>query len=167
MGKLMLTIKPINQANQNKYISRILWKYPVFLVFLASCLLTHTAWTMPNTDYRSKRLAVLELQGNVGSIQQKQIWTDYIRAISIKVLKTEQIQVIDRDQFKILLDPAKSLADCTDLCAAEMARELGAHWSLNGNVSKLNLDKQTAMMITLKLHDASGSLLGIEQKRFS
>ena len=163
----MLTTKQSNRANLPAY-EHVIWLiYSVFLVLLVCCLVIHNAWTMPYADYGGKRLAVLELQGNVGSIQQKQIWTDHIRATSIKMLKAEGIQVIDRDQFKILLDPSKSLSDCTDLCAAEMARELGAHWSLNGKLSKLNLDKQQTMMITLKLHDASGTLLGIEQKSFS
>ena len=138
----------------------------VLSLFFNNCI-SHSLWANPYADYTNKRLAILELQGEIGTIQQKQIWTDYVRSVAINLLKSEGILVIDRDQFKVLLDPQKSLSDCTELCAAEMARELGAHWSLSGTLSKMSFDQVQDMMVTFKLHDASGTLLGVQQSHFS
>ena len=126
---------------------------------------------IPIQEY--KRLAVLELQGEPGSVQQKQVWTDQVRAIALRLLKDKEILVIDRDQFKVLLDPNRQLNDCIGLCAAELARELGAHWSLSGQLSKLLVSKaqqnthKSRFNLTLKLHDASGALLAVQQRSFS
>jgi hypothetical protein len=107
------------------------------------------------------RLAVLELQGELGTLLQKQAWTDSIRRAALTLLRDHGVMVIDRDQFAQLVDPKRDLSDCVGLCAAEIAREVGAHWSLSGSLAK---DGKTAM-ITLKLHNASGALLAVEQSR--
>ena len=79
------------------------------------------------------RLAVLEIQGNVGGIAERQAWTDVIRASAISSLATTNISVIDREQFKLLVNPKKNLSDCADLCVVQLTRELGAKWSLSSS----------------------------------
>ena len=162
----MLNSKQNNHGLQLIFVKHTFVFTFVLSLFFNNCI-SYSLWATPYADYTNKRLAILELQGEIGTIQQKQIWTDYVRSVAINLLKTEGILVIDRDQFKVLLDPQKSLSDCTDLCAAEMARELGAHWSLSGTLSKMSFEQAQDMMVTFKLHDASGTLLGVKQSHFS
>ena len=106
------------------------------------------------------RLAVLELQGDVGTLSQRQAWSDTIRASALQTLNTHSIHVIDRDQFSALINPERDLSDCLGMCAAEIAREVNARWSLSGALTQ----SKKQVIITLKVHDVSGQLLGIEQR---
>lgn len=110
---------------------------------------------------QSPRLAVLELQGDVGTLAQRQAWTDSIRKSALTLLRDHGVMVIDRDQFAQLVDPSRDLSDCVGLCAAAIAREVGAHWSLSGSLTQ---DGSKAVL-TLKVHNSMGSLLGVEQSR--
>ena len=123
------------------------------------------------------RLAVLELQGELGSISQKQTWSDTMRAEAIELLKGREILVIDRAQFQTLINPKKSLRDCVGLCEAQIAREVGARWSLSARISadippepsthvkgRPSLKSGPLYTLTLKLHRVDGSLLKIAQK---
>jgi hypothetical protein len=129
-----------------------------FLVFSMTLSLMHQVKV---THASVPRLAVLELQGELGTLSQRQAWTDSIRRAALTLLRDHGVMVIDRDQFAQLIDPKRDLSDCVGLCAAEIAREIGAHWSLSGSLAN---DGKTAM-ITLKLHNASGALLAVEQSR--
>jgi hypothetical protein len=122
-------------------------------------LTSHTPYAVYSRVLES-RLAVLELQGDVGTLSQRQAWSDTIRASALQTLDTHHIHVIDRDQFSALINPERDLSDCVGMCAAEIAREVNAQWSLSGAL--IQSEKQA--IITLKVHDASGQLLGIEQR---
>jgi hypothetical protein len=111
--------------------------------------------------FAEPRLAVLELQGDVGSVTQKQAWSDTMRAAAINIVKDHGIQVIDRDQFTQLIDPNRDLSDCVGLCAAEVAREIGAHWSL----SSMLIKDDKKYLLTMKIHDVSGQLLDVKQEK--
>jgi hypothetical protein len=134
------------------------------------CLLLLFSTVYQVHAFAESRLAVLELQGEVGTITQRQAWTDSIRSAAIKVLRGADIAVIDRDQFRELLDPQRDLSQCVGLCAAELAREVGAHWSLSGSlVTEPNGvhhgSDRDQVLFTLKLHSASGALMEVKQVR--
>ena len=134
------------------------------------CLLLLFSTVYQVHAFAESRLAVLELQGEVGTIAQRQAWTDSVRSAAIKVLRGSDIAVIDRDQFRELLDPQRDLSQCVGLCAAELAREVGAHWSLSGSlVTEPNGVHHGSdgeqVLFTLKLHSASGALMEVKQVR--
>lgn len=122
-------------------------------------LLTIVSFYSVSRAEMTPRLAVLELQGDVGTLQQRQFWSDTIRAASLEALYGYQVSVIDRDQFLMLIQPGRDLSACIGMCAAQIAREVGARWSLSGQL----LDQRRQFSVTLKVHSASGDLLGVEQ----
>ena len=109
-----------------------------------------------------KRLAILELQGEVGRFTERQAWTDRMRAVAIDALSSTNISVIDREQLKLLINPERKLSDCVGMCAVELTRELGAQWSLSGSLIKDQSLKSGEVSLTLKLHSASGQTLAIQ-----
>ena len=148
-----------------------------------SCLSIIVGWILgggsvthiSRSDALTRRLAVLELQGDVGNLAQRQAWGDTIRAGALKALKAYGIHVIDRDQLSQLIDPKRDLSDCIGMCAAEIAREVNAQWSLSGSLVAIEREhnksadevtkpKAPTIIITLKLHSTSGELLGVEQR---
>ena len=153
INQIFRKVSMLTSKQKTQDFRLILYKLMIMSTFVLnfcfSNFMGHSVWAAPHVNHMNKRLAVLELQGEIGTIQQKQIWTDYVRSVAIDLLKNERIFVIDRDQFKVLLDPQKSMSDCTDLCAAEMARELGAHWSLSGTLSKMSFEQKQGMRKTL------------------
>lgn len=114
---------------------------------------------------QTARVAVLELQGEVGKINQRQAWSDTVRASALRTLSVTSIEVIDREQFSALIDPRRDLSDCVGMCAAEIARAVGARWSLSGSLVYDRAQGIERVLITMKLHAYSGEILGIEQRR--
>jgi hypothetical protein len=109
------------------------------------------------------RLAVLEVQGSYGTLQERLRYSDTLRQEALKLISPLGISVIDRSSLELLLPPSRSLSDCVGVCSAEVARMVGAHWSLSAH---MDLD-QESLHITLKLHSAQGELLAIAQKALS
>ena len=126
----------------------------------AYALLIFASLTSTSHSELTPRLAVLELQGDVGSLKQRQVWSDTVRAASLEALHGYQVSVIDRDQFLMLIQPGRDLSTCIGMCAAQIAREVGARWSLSGQL----VDQKHSLSVTLKVHAASGDLLGVEQE---
>ena len=131
------------------------------MAFISLFIISGVTCMVSKSYAESPRLAVLELQGDLGTLAQRQAWTDGIRRRALTLLRDHGVMVIDRDQFAQLVDPSRDLSDCVGLCAAAIAREVGAHWSLSGSLTQ---DGSNAL-VTLKLHNAMGSLLGVEQIR--
>ena len=109
------------------------------------------------------RLAVLEVQGSYGTLQERLRYSDTMRQEALKLISPLGISVIDRASLELLLPPSRSLSDCVGVCSAEVARMVGAHWSLSAHMEL----EQESLHITLKLHSAQGELLAVAQEALS
>lgn len=127
----------------------------------AIVIMAHRSLSYPSQGYAQMvpRLAVLTLQGEVGSSEERMSWSDTVRAAALHALGRYEIKVIDRDQFLMLLPPDQKLEECVGLCSAQLARVVGARWALSGDLLK----RAQSIGVTLRLHSANGDLLGVEQ----
>lgn len=114
------------------------------------------------------RLAVLEVQGALGALEERQAWSDALRAAALSLLQGAgggaTIGVIDRAQFELLLPPSADLEACVGMCEAQVARAVGARWSLSARLSAEGGAGAARWTLTLKLHAADGALLAVAQR---
>ena len=129
------------------------------LIYPLTCSVHSPAQPVPI----AARLAVLELQGDVGTLKERQRWIDHARSVALERMKGSDVRVLDREDFEALLPPDASLASCVGQCSAQVARSIGAHWALSAT---LQLQGST-IHVTLKLHSADGKLLSVKQGQLS
>jgi hypothetical protein len=112
------------------------------------------------------RVLVLELQGEEAVAALRQQWADAMRASITKAYP--QFQLISKDAIVMLLPPGESLTDCIGVCESEVSRKVGADWAIGGQLVKDALNPSTQLwVLTLKLHHADGTLVGVEQRQGS
>lgn len=112
---------------------------------------------------QATRLAVLEVQGALGSLEERQAWSDAMRAVAIERLEGLGVAVIDRAQFELLLPPSADLSECVGMCEAQVARAVGARWSLSARLAAQG-GEGGIWTVTLKLHSLDGALLKVVQR---
>ncbi len=110
------------------------------------------------------RVLVLELQGEEVPSQIRMQWSDTLRSLVRQ--HYPQFQLISKDAIVMLLPPGESLNDCIGVCESEISRKVGANWAIGGQLVKdiLNADSKS-WVLTLKLHHADGTLVGVEQRQ--
>jgi hypothetical protein len=112
------------------------------------------------------RVVVLELQGEDAPVQTRIQWADLMRSWLVQHYPT--FQLISKDAISLLLPQGENLDSCIGACEVEISRKVGANWVISGQITKDQSQKNADLWIlTLKLHHADGTLVGIDQKQGS
>jgi TolB-like protein len=107
-----------------------------------------------------KRLAVLELRGESVKGDVLDALADAVRGGAVEGLAGRGVEVITRENMRVLLREMGK-TDCTEGdCEVETARNIGADYVVSGSVVRID----DAFVVTLKLHETKrGSLLATDQ----
>jgi len=103
----------------------------------------------------SKRLAVLELKGEIVSGEVREALADEIRGGAVEGLADRGVQVMTRENMMVLLKEMGK-KDCSEGdCEVETARNIGADFVVSGSVVRID----ASFVVTLKLHETKGGSL--------
>ncbi len=112
------------------------------------------------------RVVVLEIQGEDAPVQTRIQWADLMRSWVVQHYPT--FQLISKDAISLLLPQGENLDSCIGACEVEISRKVGANWVISGQITKDQTQKNADLWIlTLKLHHADGTLVGVDQKQGS
>ena len=101
-----------------------------------------------------ERVAVMELR-NRSKVKPREVryLTNLIRQAASR-LPQSKYMIMTTDNMKVMLPPGKKLSDCVGECPVEIARNIGAHWFVTGEVIKFGRDLRISLNL---LRAQSGS----------
>jgi len=108
---------------------------------------------------KQKLVAVLELSGQTKrvSLEEMQYLSDIVRKTAIDALDPNRFVVMTRESMDVIIPPEKRVC-LNNVCYAEVARQLNAHYLIGGNVK----DFAGKLALTMEAYDGRGVLLGSE-----